>query len=399
MSSHVVKIALTALLFMPAVLLSCTGASRVSSVECVPDDAVVVKSVNLDGMLKAAGCPLPFGADTLTSVEAGVVDLVVEPDFRDALVAVISTDGVDASDVTCFTTSGGDEVVIVPVTDYDALRSGVHLVSGSADFVKDKDLEWVPLCGCVAAVARGHCFLARDAEVIKGALHRAHDTHFGTAVGIREFLSGSPMARLAVNCGRSSLTFLGGSDKWLCVGFDMSNASVSAEAVVMDRDGRIDSIGRNFHEIDVDFLRYTPGNAAVILAYGKFSGNERGLSMLLGRFAPVYLKQADGTTSLYALPAGGRAQEVADASPGSWNVETMVHVPEELIPHCIDQYKERARGKARDIGNQWMYQDGGNSYFFGVFDGAVVFSSNREISAEYNNSFKFRKYMIDEIRA
>ncbi len=386
MNPRVVKIALAALLLVPVVLLSCTKASGIPSIECVPDDAVVVKSVNLDGMLKAAGCPLPFAADTLASVEAGIVDLVVEPDFRNAFVAVIASGGVDASDVTCFITASGSEVVMVPVSDAAALKSGVRLMAGEADFVNDKELVCVPLCGCVVAVARGHCFIAHDAEVIKGALRKAHDNHFGTLLGVREFLSGSSMARLAVNCGRSSLSSLGGSDKWLCAGLDVSAASVSAEAVVMDRDGKLDSIGRNFREIDIDFLRYTPQDAAVVLAYGKFSGNERGLSMLLGRFAPVYLKQADGTTSLYALPAG-RAQEIADASPGAWNVETMVHVPEHLVPECINQYKERARGKAIDIGNQWMYREGGNSYFFGAFDGSVVFSTNREISAEYNNSF------------
>ena len=90
------------------------------------------------------------------------------------------------------------------------------------------------------------------------------------------------MARLAVNCGRSSLSSLGGSDKWLCAGLDVSAASVSAEAVVMNRDGKLDSIGRNFREIDIDFLRYTPQDAAVVLAYGKFSGNERGAVDVVG---------------------------------------------------------------------------------------------------------------------
>lgn len=386
MNPHVVKLALAALLSMPVVLLGCTGVSRVPSVECVPDNAVVVKSVNLDGMLKAAGCPLPFGSGGLAPVEEGIVDLVVEPDLRDAFVAVISAGGADVSDVTCFTSVSGGEVAMVPVADDSVFREGMRRMAEGAGFVNDDELEYVPLCGCVAAIARGHCFIARGADVIKDALRRADDNHFGTFPGISEFLSGSSIARLAVNCGRSSLSFLGGTDKWLCADFDVSDASVSARAVVMDRDGRLDSIGRNFREIDTDFLRYTPQDAAVVLAYGKFTGNERGLSMLLGRFAPVYLKLADGTTSLYALPAG-RAQEVADASPGSWNVETMVHVPEHLIPDCINQYKERARGKALDIGGQWMYRDGGNSYFFGAFDGSVVFSSNREISSEYNNSF------------
>ena len=56
---------------------------------------------------------------------------------------------------------------MVPVSDAAALKSGVRIMAGEADFVNDKELACVTLCGCVVAVARGHCFIAHDAEVIK----------------------------------------------------------------------------------------------------------------------------------------------------------------------------------------------------------------------------------------
>ena len=61
------------------------------------------------------------------------MDLVVEPDFRNAFVAVIASGGVDASDVTCFITASGSEVVMVPVSDAAALKSGVRIMAGEAD--------------------------------------------------------------------------------------------------------------------------------------------------------------------------------------------------------------------------------------------------------------------------
>ncbi|MDE6529017.1 MAG: hypothetical protein K2L78_08230, partial [Muribaculaceae bacterium] len=252
--------------------------------------------------------------------------------------------------------------------------------------VPDGDFVRAEAGGMALVMDRSRCWMAAKYEDIKEALEHAGKSRFGTMAGVQEFLSAPRAAKLAVNCGRSSLSFLGGESRWLCVGFDVTEASVSAEAVVMDRDGRLDSIGRNFQEIDTDFLRYTPNDAAVVLAFGKFKGNVKGLGMLLGRFAPVYLSQADGTTSLYALPAGGVAA-VADASPGSWNVETMVHVPEDLLPVGISQYKERAKGKARKVGDQWTYREGDDSCYFGAFDGCLVFSTNREISSDYNNAF------------
>jgi len=372
--------------FLVVFLAGCSRHAEVSQIGFVPDSAVSVRAIDFRKLLKDAGVRAgSFKAANDSSVAQRVVDLIVEPDFRDAFRAwVTAGEGVDLSRFMEFTTHDGNDVIVCPVADEIRV---VSELDASGFMEKFKDGERFVDCGrCVAVFHSGYCFLAREMHVIERALADARESHFGTLAGVRGFLDGPGTAKLAVNCHRSPLSFLGGEDKWLCIKFNVTDISASAEGMVMDRDGKLDSIGRNFREIDPDFLRYTPADASVVLAFGKFKGNERGLAMLLGRFAPVYLSQADGTTSLYALPASGNASAVADAVPGSWNVETMVHVPEDVLSEGIGQYLEKAPD-ARDIGSQWCYEDGDAIYYFGAFDGNLVFSTNREISSDYSNAF------------
>lgn len=359
--------------------------------EGVPDDAVVVKVVDLGLVLKEAGGGVTGADRRLTSRGEQIVDLVVEPDFRNILGrVVVEGDGtVDMSEVVVFTTGAGRDIITFRLNDAEGFCRAMGCVPEKSDIISgpsDRGFMRADVDSMAVVFDDTRCWISIDYDDIRGALAGAHEEHFGTLIGVSEFLTSPGAAKLAVNCGRSSLSFLGNDNRWLCVGFDLTETSVSAEGVVMDRDGALDSIGRNFQEINTDFLRYTPENAAVVLAFGRFEGNVRGLEMILGRFAPVYLSQADGTTSLYAVP-GGSVAAVAEAEPGSWNVETMVHVPQEMIREGLRQYKERAGNRLFDLGNQWSYRDGDGTYYFGVFDGCLVFSTNREISSEYNNSF------------
>lgn len=379
-------------LFLAAGLLpGCSARYSAPLIEGVPDDAVTVKVVDLGFLLKDAGCAVPVAAGGLKPRAEQIVDLVAEPGFRGIVTRILSSgmETTDLSEVLAFTTASGHDIMSFRLKDAMGFCTAMGCRAESADIVDEGmggDFRRASVDSMSVVMTDDRCWISETYDDIKDAIAGARESNFGTLIGVREFLETPRVARLAVNCGRSSLSFLGGSSRWLCIGFNVTEASVSAEGVLMDRDGKLDSIGRNFKEIDTDFLRYTPNDAAVVLAFGHFKGNVRGLGMLLGRFAPVYLSQADGTTSLYALPAGG-VEAVAGAVPGSWNVETMVHVPEDIIQVGISQYKERAVGKVRDLGNQWTYREGDASYFFGAFDGCLVFSTNREISSNYNNSF------------
>lgn len=392
MKVRALLILVPALVYAAGLFSGCaTSGGRGELIGGVPGDAVVVKVVNLEFLLKDAGCAVPVSDGALKPRAGQIVGLVAEPDFRGIftrLLAVGKEGGADMSEVVSFTTASGRDIMSFGIDDAGAFCRAMGCEAEKADMaLEGTGLLRASVDGMAMVMDRSRCWIAADEACIKEALEHVGKGSFGSLTGVHEFLESSRAAKLAVNCGRSSLSFLGDAGKWLCVGFDVTEASVSAEAVVMDRDGRLDSIGRNFQEIDTDFLRYTPNDAAVVLAFGKFKGNVRGLGMLLGRFAPVYLSQADGTTSLYAVPASGRVESVAEAAPGSWNVETMVHVPEELIQVGLGQYRERAVGKVRNLGGQWTYSEGDDSYYFGAFDGCLVFSTNREISADYNNAF------------
>ncbi len=370
-------------------LSSCNRSSSVEMLELVPDNVTAVKEVNLEQLLRQLGSPAVDADGNFTAEAERLIDFFVEPDYRAAFTALYGVDnGADFSRVVSFTTGNGINVVALPVVNRGALVSGLEHGFTPVD---SADVNAVESCfavdGRLVVVDNDVCWIIDDLRTLREVSADREKGHFGTLIGVREFLDGYSPAKLAVNCGSSSLSFLGDRSKWLCVDISVGEVSVSAQGVVMNRDGELDSIGRNFDVIDTDFLRYTPQDAAVVLAFGRFDGNVRGLSMLMGRFAPVYLPQADGTTSLYALPASGSAAAVADGVAGAWNVETMVHLPQSSLDEGLKQYRERAGGTARRLGDQWTYSEGGNSHYFGAFDGSLVFATNREISSTYNNSF------------
>ncbi len=298
-----------ALVYAAGLLSGCGTRSVEPLIEGVPDDAVAVKVVDLASLLKEAGCEVAVSDGITSPCASVVVSLVAEPDFRDIFTGILSTGKcADLSKVIMFTTSAGHEILTFRLRDEEAFCRIMGCKPEKAVIGEGKnkrDFRRAEVGGMALVMDNGRCWVASRFDDIKGALEGAYRSHFGELEGVREFLDAPGAARLAVNCGRSSLSFLGGGSRWLCIGFNVTEASVSAGAVVMDRDGKLDSIGKRFGEIDTDFLRYTPNDAAVVLAFGKYDGNVRGLSMLFGRFAPVYLSQADGTTSLYAVPAGG----------------------------------------------------------------------------------------------
>lgn len=368
----------------------CSSGNGEPLMELVPADAAVVKTVDLQALFNEAGCPVPVREGMFLGDAQKIVSLVALPDMRDALsLLVAGKPVVELSNMIGFTTSGGHDVLLFDVVDETEL--GVRLTSsvGTAWSDGPDGLRFMHVgSAVVVADGGGHCWLAPDLDTVSESLVSARASHFGAFNGVREFLDGDNAVNIAVNCGNSMLSVFGGSDRWFCVAFKVNSRSVSAVGEVMDRDGRTDSIGGSFDVIDTDFLRYTPERSSVVMAFGKYDGNVRALGALLGRFAPIYLEQADGTTSLCAMPVSGKAEAVAEQTPGSWSVQTMVHVPESQLSVGIDQYAAAANVGVRQIdSNQWAYATDSAEYYYGSYDGYLVFSTNREISGRFNNEF------------
>lgn len=371
-----------------AVLLAGCGLKPAGHVvEAVPDTAVTLKVVDMTSLLDMADCSLEDARTGDDTVALRLVEAVAEPDFREAFLRVASVrGGADLSRVTGFTDGDGHRFMALPVAAHEVLTEALTEACGPAEVASDGETEYFDCGCCVVSVDGMFCRIGQSRSELDKVCAEAARGHLGALSGVRGFIDSRGVAKVAVRCGGSPLSFLGDDSRWLCVAMNATAVSVTAEAVVMDGEGQLDSLGRHFEVIDTAFLRYTPQNAAVKLAFGKFDGNEHGLAMLLGRYAPVYLSQADGTTSLYAVPAGG-VDAVAAGEAGAWNVGTMISLPPELRTRAIDQYKERAGKNLRWIGSQWEYSEGDSRYYFGEFDGSVAFSSNREIGVLYNNVY------------
>lgn len=221
----------------------------------------------------------------------------------------------------------------------------------------------------------GVCYIARDLNDIKDAVVHAQTASIQALTGIAGFFEEDAPACIAVNCARSPLSFLGGEGRWLCVDFKTSQRELTARARVLSDSGTVDSIGTRFNTIDLDILRFIPCDVAVLVAFGRFTGNQRSLSMFLGRFMPAYMPQADGSTVLFATPVGA-PDDVAAGRPGSWRVGTVVHLPGAIADSCIAEYRASAPPDVRSTGSDmYSYSVDGLEYCFGKYGDYVAFSS------------------------
>lgn len=369
----------------------CTRMSRTSVFDCVPSDVVSVKAVDFERMICAAGIEVPADCVMSDSLYMRVAGLSVPPAVRDAFMSVVGTafDDIDLKHVISFTSASGADVLAVGVTDEDALIGALSRMAcvGSDGVHHEDGFACVSLHGCMVALRDGVCFMSSSINAVNDALAVASSSPVASLPGVFDFLNDDGVVRLAVNCGRSPMSYLGGVARWLCVETDVTGESVRLDAKVIDSNGAIDSIGANFAEIDTSFLRFVPEDASVTVAFGRFDGNVRALSMLLGRFTPVYMRVADGTTALFAMPVGD-AEAVAADAPGAWDVATITRVPSSVVDSCLHQYEESAGAQVYKIGDSLStYSDNGNERcYFGAYGNDVVFAVNRPISPDYVNS-------------
>lgn len=367
----------------------CSGRRGGDPVEQVPASAVIVEEINLAAMLKEAGVSFPVCGDSLSAEAAEVLSLVAPSSLVQQMKYLMPCfDGIELSRVVCFTSAEGADILVVPLADNDVLEKYLEEESGELD--ETDGLLVASHAGAVVAISDNRfCWVGPDLMSVIEARSAASHGNFVEIKGVTEFLRSDDVFNLAVNCGNSSLSYLGGINRWLCIGMKITPQSVSLSGKVVSREGIPDSIGANFEVIDTDFLRYTPERAPVVLAFGKFSGNVRGLSMLLDRFAPIYLDEADGTTALYAQPVSGSVEAVRNQTSGSWNVATMVHLPDTCLEAAIKRYKETAPTTLTNLDEgdvQWTYAVEENEYYFGDFHGNLVFSLNREIAPEFSGN-------------
>lgn len=385
------RFALGVLLSLAGLLSSCSsGARRDALLAAVPRNAVMVKVVDLEALCADAGCSLPSRGGSLSGLTEALAGYAVEPGLRGAFAEVVEAGvgNVDFSAVVTFTSSAGRDVALMGVAGRGALLNGLlrrlPAVDGDApELAADDGFEFLPVGGAVVAVRDGICFIAHDIIDIKDAMAHSRSAHIGSVPGIVEFLeSGSPAA-VAVNCARSPLGFLGGDSRWLCVGIDATDREVRARARVLSDVGGVDSIGARFSTVDPDVLRFIPDDVSVLVSFGRFTGNQRALALLLGRFTPAYMPQADGSTVLFAMPVGS-PDDVAAGRPGAWSVETVVHLPAAVADSCVAVYRASAPADVSEVApDRFSYSVDGTQYCFGKFGDYVAFASGRSVADNY----------------
>ncbi len=113
-----------------ATLSACSSHKHPDPIEMVPSTAVVVKTIDLRALLREAGSPVAVKGDSLTVEADKVVSLMVNPDFREPLAALLAAgEAVDFSRMTAFTTSRGCDVVLLPVLDEDMCQMTRYMLA------------------------------------------------------------------------------------------------------------------------------------------------------------------------------------------------------------------------------------------------------------------------------
>lgn len=370
---------------------SCGTKNDGSLLERVPGEASSVMTVDFKKLFKEAGAPTPLTPGGEWTDAAGkIASTFCPPDFVEALrVCALPGSGAELDHVVIFEMATGAGGLIVKVDDEDEFVE--KAAAGEAEKLGEVGEYDVYACpqGGVLAVDDHLALFTQSQQNVSDFVDAVARQRVEEFAGLRQFLNqGKKAVSFALNCDNSpsQAAIIGGKEQWLCASMEPNRQAINAEAVVMDRGGKLTPIGGYFEEIDPRVLAFIPGDAVGVAAFGRFTGDLALVKTLISQYAPFLTVSETGTTALSASPAGG-AESLREFSLPAWNLVDIVKVsPDERQALVAKTRLNPLFKKISD--NQWAIDYiPGIELYVGDFDGYYVTSLNREISNANNNSF------------
>lgn len=395
-------------------LLLVSACSKVESslLDSVPASAQVVAVVDVDLLLKRAGCQVDNGKIQLSPELRRLVDTPQE--FSSAVsrgLDVISDfyGAVDLSEIVFVSmkpVQNGDEAFLTfMVSDKGAVATKMNEAGVKNSGQDDVDIyageDWT------LAIRDGQGWLLPDhldADKVRSCITAPdHKESIGAQSGIVDFLNSDNAANIAVLADG----FTGVKDDSglrACIGVKVEDSVIGMHMQLIAPDGAVTDFAENYQEISTDFLNYVPGSYAAAAAVGigpDFDWSSlAGMAMLAGgrdaasamQIALPFLSKIDGTVAIAVGPAGG-APAIADVNLNTWNFLVMAHMKQGDVDTILDQLNMLApqigarpvkMEQTQDNVDAWQLPDG-TVIYIGNVDGYLAIS-NEEFRPTGENS-------------
>ncbi len=409
MNVSTLRNAIAVVLFCVATALSgllmtgCGSDGSRNLLETVPSDSRAVAVVNVEKLLKNAGCKVSDRQIVLTEDLQIVVESMsaVNQSLVQAAAAIAPT--VDMTGLVIYITPANRPVATFRITSPASFATLAAAAAKSSG--KDSDMTVYRFDGYVVAADGDQGWVATAPDDLKQAI-AGDDNRFSRFSNVAGLLDEHTKAvAMAVNCdGDLEQGPVNGSRRqignaWLCATLEFNRSIAGLDMFVMGDDGQRFEMSPYIGPIDIDFLRFVPENSEFVASIGKindiddiFKAVDPWLSGgLRGDLRSVmpYLRAIDGTTSVAANPAAS-AQYLRSLDLDSWDVTAMTHLKQSETNSLLTMARmfcSHAGFTAEDNGDGvTAYRNGNMTCYLGSVDGYLI-GSTRQISGNRNNSF------------
>ena len=368
----------------------------------VPYNSKVIATVNLDLILKNAGCQFRDGTILLSN------DLAVLRDryFQDRSTAVnmvlLTASTVDLKKVVIYQLDNLDPVLTFRIKNKDIFTALATGAAGKMESIGKFDVFELEKCvimtsGNIGWLSSSVTNIEKSLAPNKGKKHEG----FNNAKNIID--SSDKAVAMAINLHQSIDAAPDNGvvqyfkNTWVIGEVNLADNILGLSFKAIDRGGEALDISPYIGEIDPDFLRYTPDNTQLLFTIGSVNGIDELYTKIrtalspevresIDRFLP-YIKEIDGTTSVAVNPVA-TGSSLTDFSLDTWDATIMTHLPQHSVDGIVTMigHLGTLTGQAPSDDEQPSFTIGDKEVFYGNYDGYLAFST-RPISADYNNSF------------
>lgn len=376
--------------FMVAIAFaSCQKKENTGLYATVPADVAGVAVIDLDRVLKEAGCNVKDGKITLTADLNTILDRVAGDKEKSRQIAD-ALQLIDRKEVVAFVFKGHN-IVTFKLTDGASATASIAASLQAQD--KKNDLAVYDLGdNMMLAVRESQGWLTDDISVLTEALQAAREKSISTNSAVMQFLGEDGIVKAAFDVP-SELRL--SKDHRVCLSVESRETVLRSVVTVINGAGELYPVGAGVDVVSTDFLRYLPDNTVLAVAVGNVSSQyirDMIASLFRGHMrVDETLADIDGTVALGVSPAAG-SQALSFYNSEAWDYFAMAHMRQDKVDSTVEQLASLARMMGSVTEDEGQYEARINSrmtLYFGNFDGYLT-ASTLPISPDRSNALTDR---------
>lgn len=385
------------LMLLTSLLTGCSKSSGGDLLDNVPHNAKVIAAVNLDMILKNAGCKFNNGTITLSNDLAVLRDRYCQDRAEAVNMVLLTASTLDLKRLIFYRLDNLDPVVTFKIKNKEIFTALATGAAGTMESVGQYNA--FTLDGCVIMTRDDIGWISTTVSNIEQSMARKGGKPHQSFDNVVSFINNSDKAiamavnlHTAMDAAPRNGVVQDFENTWITGEATLADNILGLEFQTIDNDGKTLDISPYIGEVDSDFLRYTPSNTQFLAAFGKIAGIDGVYSMIRTALSPElrqtldqivpYISEIDGTTSLAINPVA-TGDNLTQFSFDTWDVTLMAHLPQRSIDAICTLAQHFTTPGSSD---EQSFMIGNKEVFYGDYDGYFA-ASTRPISANYNNSF------------